>query len=119
MTDKQYYLGLQAWFILTYAATNQRVISYRELGKAMGYDSDLETLHTATPLGTVQDFCEAKKLPRLTGIVGSVRVYLPGKHYKGSKTWSGLRSDRKRVFECEWHLHHKEFCDWINNKWQG
>ena len=65
----------------------------------MGYGSDRESQQTAFPLGIVQDFCEAKKLPRLTAIVGSVRVYLPGEHYNGSKTWSGLSNDRKKIFE--------------------
>ena len=91
------HLAAQAWPILANAAKENRTISYKQLGTAIG----LHHRSVRYVLGIIQDYCLAEHLPPLTGLVVRQQERVPG---SGFIAWDvdDLEAGLGRVYSADW-----------------
>ena len=81
------------WPVLVSAAKKKRIMRYAEIGEAIG----LNARSVGQPLDPIQEYCIAKKLPRLTGIVVLKSTGKPSDGYKGNQ--QSPEKDQEKVFK--------------------
>ena len=91
----QFQRSMQVWSILVFAAKNQKLISYTELGKLIGVPPPA----LGSFLFPILYFCQVNNFPPLTSIVVSHVSGVPG---EGFPPDINLHEAQSRVFVYDW-----------------
>ena len=85
----------EAWTILRARAVNSEIMTYGDLGHALG---GLHPLHDVPQvLDIIQRACHACALSDLTGLVVSQRTRMPGRDYWRQNGWLDLSTEEQKV----------------------
>lgn len=93
-----YQRAMQLWSILAPAASRRTILTYGEVGDAVG----VPAVAVGPLLGPVQDYCIANELPPLTALVVNQETGLPGIRFIAG---GDLPREQMRVFRYNWLEH--------------
>jgi hypothetical protein len=108
MTHEQ--SALHIWSVLVLAARTQQVLSYGTMEGITGHPAHLQ----APILGRIEDYCKAKKFPKITSILVNQEDGVPGYLYPGYEGADGkldpqvylnLFREQSLVFIFDWLKH--------------
>jgi len=91
----------RAWAILTTAAKQERVYTYKELCDQLGFHHRVARWF----LNEIQEYCSDHKLPALQALVVSSFTRLPGAGYALPVTRQAHEAELRRVFNHQWSSH--------------